>query len=45
MKNMRLREYLEYINAHFQELIAMSKEALKRKQEIHYQDEDLTQQI
>ena len=31
MKNRRLREDLEDINAHYQELIAMSKEALKRK--------------
>ena len=31
MTNGRLREYLEDINAHYQELIVVSKEALKRK--------------
>ena len=45
MTNRRLREDLEGINAHYQELIVVFKEALKRKREIHYQDEDLTQQI
>ena len=34
MTNRRLREDLEDINAHYQELIAVSKEALKRKREI-----------
>ena len=32
--NKILREDLEDINAHYQELIAVSKEALKRKREI-----------
>ena len=41
----RLREDLEDINAHYQELIAVSKEALKRKREIQNQAEDLTKQI
>ena len=36
---------MEDINAHYQELIAISKEALKRKREIQNQDEDLTQQV
>ena len=45
MTNRRLREDLEDINAHYQELIAVSKEALKRKREIQNQDEDLTKQI
>ena len=31
MANRRLREYLQDVNEHFQELIAVSKEALKRK--------------
>ena len=43
--NNRLREDLEDINAHYQELIAVSKEALKRKREIQNQAEDLTKQI
>ena len=34
MKNRRLREYLDDINTKYQELIAMSKEALKSKREI-----------
>ena len=42
MTNRRLREYLEDINAHYQELIVVSKEALKRKWEIHNKAEDLT---
>ena len=45
MKNTRLREDLEDINAHYQELIAVSKDALKRKREIHNQAKDLTKQI
>ena len=40
-----LREDLEDINAHYQELIAVSKEALKRKREIQNQSEDLTKRI
>ena len=43
--NKRLREELEDINAHYQELIAMSKEELKRKREIQNQAKDLTRQI
>ena len=45
MTNRRLREDLEDINAHYQELIAVSKEALKRKIEIHNQAEDLTHKV
>ena len=45
MTNRRLREYLEDINAQYQELIAVSKEALKRKREIQNQAKDLTQQV
>ena len=45
MTNRRLREYLEDINAHYQDVIAVSKEALKRKREIQNQDEDLTHQV
>ena len=45
MTNRRLREDLEDINAHYQELIIVSKEALKRKRQIQNQAEDLTQQI
>ena len=33
MANRRLREDLEEINSHYQELIVVSKEALKRKRE------------
>ena len=43
--NKRLREDLEDINAHYQELIAVSKEALKRKREIENQAENITKQI
>ena len=42
MTNRILREDLENINAHYQELIVVSKEALKRKREIQNQAEDLT---
>ena len=45
MTNRRLREDLEDINAHYQELIVVSKEALKRKREIQNQAEDLTRQV
>ena len=45
MTNTILREDLEDINAHYQELIAISKEALKRKREIQNQADDLTQQV
>ena len=40
--NKRLREDLEDINSHYQELIAVLKEALNRKRETHNQVEDLT---
>ena len=40
-----LREDLEDISAHYQEVIVVSKEALKRKIQIQNQDEDLTQQV
>ena len=49
--NRRLREYLEEVNSHYQELIAVSKEALKRKRqtqslyaELKQTIQDLTQQ-
>ena len=45
MTNRRLRGDLEDINAHYQELIAIVKEALKRKREIQNQVEDLTHQV
>ena len=45
--NKRLREDLEYINAHYKELIAVSKEALKkkRKRKMENQDENLIKKI
>ena len=43
MTNRILREDLEA--THYQELIAVSKEPLKRKREIQNQAEDLTQQV
>ena len=45
MTNRKLREDLEDINAHYQELIVVSKEALKRKRQIQNQAEDLAQQV
>ena len=45
MTNRILRDDMEDINAHYQELIVVSKEALKRKREIKNQAEDLTKQI
>ena len=45
MTNRQLREYLKGINAHYQELIVVSKEALKRKRQIQNQAEYLTQQV
>ena len=45
MTNRRLREYPEDIIAHYQELIVVLKEALKRKREIQNQTEHLTQQV
>ena len=51
MENRRLKEYLEDINTHYQELIVVSKEALKRKrqtqskfEELNHKIQDLTQQ-
>ena len=43
--NKRLREDLEDINAHYQELTAVSKEDLKRKRKMENQDENLIKQI
>ena len=43
--NKILREDLEHINAHYQELIAVSKEALKRKRKMENQAENLIKQI
>ena len=40
-----LREDLEDISIHYQELIAVSKEALKRKRKMENQAEDLIKQI
>ena len=34
--NRRLREYLEEVNSHYQELITVSREALKRKRKIEH---------
>ena len=45
MTNIRLREDLYDINSHYQELIAISKEVLKRKREIQSQAEVLNQKI
>ena len=45
MTNMILKEDLEDINAHYQELIVVSKEALKRKRQIQNQAENLTQRV
>ena len=45
MENMRLREYLEDINTHYQDLIVVSKEALKRKRQIQRKFEGLNQKI
>ena len=49
--NRRLREDLEEVNSHYQELIAVSKEALKRKRhtqslcaELKQTVQDITQQ-
>ena len=49
--NRRLREYIEEVNSHYQELIVVSKEALKRKRqtqslyaELKQTIQDLTQQ-
>ena len=45
MTNKRLREYLDDINTHYQELIVVSKEALKRKREIQSRAKGLNRKI
>ena len=45
MANRRLREDLNDINTHYQELIVVSKEALKRKRQTQNQFEELNQKI
>ena len=45
MANRRLREDLEDINTHYQELILVSKEALKRKRKTQSKFEELNQKI
>ena len=45
MTNRRLREDLDDMNTHYQELIVVSKEVLKIKREIQSQDEGLNQKI
>ena len=45
MENRRLREDLEDINTHYQELIVVSKEALKRKRQTHIKFEELNKKI
>ena len=42
--NRILRGYLEEVNGHYQELIIVAKEALKRKKNAQSQIEDLTRQ-
>ena len=43
--NRRLREYLEEVNSHYQELISISKEALKRKRQTESLFTELKQTI
>ena len=45
MENKRLREDIEDINTHFQELIVVSKEALKRMKQTQGKFEELSQKI
>ena len=45
MANRRLREDLDDINTHYQELVVVSKEALKRKRQTQSQFEELNQKI
>ena len=45
MENRRLREDIEDINTHYQELIVVSKEALKRKRQTQSKFEELNQKI
>ena len=41
----RLREYLEEVNSHYEELITVSRESLKRKRQIESQFTQLKQTI
>ena len=43
--NRKLREYLEEVNNHYQELITVSREALKRKRQTENQFTELKQTI
>ena len=43
--NKKLREYLEEVNSHYQELITVSREALKRKRKTECQFIELKQTI
>ena len=45
MTNRRLREHINDINTHYQELIDVSKESLKRKRQTQNQFEELNQKI
>ena len=45
MENRRLKEDLEDINTHYQELIVVSMEALKRKRQTQDKFEELNQKI
>ena len=45
MTNIRLREDLDNINTHYQELIVVSREVLKRKREIQIQAKGLNQKV
>ena len=45
LANKRLREDLQEVNEHYQELIAVSKEALKRKRSTNVQCTELKQTI
>ena len=45
MENRRLREDIEDVNSHYQDLIVVSKEALKRKRQTQNMCEELEQKI
>ena len=45
MTNRRLREDLDDINTHYQELIVVSKESLERKRQTQSQFEELNQRV
>ena len=45
MANIRLREYLQDVNDHFQELTAVSKEVLKRKRTTDLQCTELKKTV